>query len=58
MLFLFTGTAKSKRYHNYKMSVEDGDTGTFIPVATVSDLKDGMQKQIRVEGYDLLLARI
>lgn len=30
----------------------------FIPVASVTDIKDGTMKKVRVEGNDLLLARI
>ena len=29
-----------------------------IPVATVTDLKDGTMKKIRAEGYDFLLVRV
>ena len=30
----------------------------FLPVATVTDLKDGAMKKILVEGHEFLLARI
>jgi 3-phenylpropionate/trans-cinnamate dioxygenase ferredoxin component len=32
--------------------------GGFLPVATVTDVKDGTMKKIMIEGHEFLLARI
>ena len=47
-----------KRWHNHAVLAEDGKVSAFIPVATVTDLKDGTMKKIRVDGNEFLLARI
>jgi 3-phenylpropionate/trans-cinnamate dioxygenase ferredoxin component len=32
--------------------------GTFVPVAKTSELKDGIMKQVNVQGHDLLIAQV
>jgi len=38
--------------------VRDDEVSGFLPVATVTDVKDGTMKKIMVEGHVFLLARI
>jgi 3-phenylpropionate/trans-cinnamate dioxygenase ferredoxin subunit len=47
-----------KRWHNHVVLEEGGKVSDFIPVAIVTDVKDGTMKKIMVEGYEFLLARI
>jgi len=38
--------------------LEGAETGTFVQVATVTDLENGSMTKIHAEGQDLLLARV
>lgn len=53
---------KNRQIQRYQMirnrALEGADTGTFVQVATVTDLENGRMIKIRAGGQDLLLVRV